>query len=61
MSPRSRTKARATVLGQLTFFDDTEFDADPVALPFADIARGGRSLLIDAQHPSGGEFLSWVE
>lgn len=48
-------------LGQLTFLDDTEFDPEAVRLPLAELERRGPGLVADYRHPSGGQFLSWVE
>jgi hypothetical protein len=47
-------------LGELTFFDDTEFDPDPVDLSLAQLQRQ-RGLLADRHHASGGQFISWSE
>lgn len=48
-------------LGELTFLDDTEFDAEQITLSLADIERRGPGLLVDSRHPTGGWFLAWVE
>lgn len=48
-------------LGELTFLDDTEFDPEPIHLSFDDIRRRGPGLLVDYQHPGGGQFIAWVE
>ncbi|HXO20810.1 MAG TPA: hypothetical protein VOA87_12910 [Thermoanaerobaculia bacterium] len=48
-------------LGQLTFFDDTEFDADPADLSLAQVARQGPALLADQHHTTGGQFVSWSD
>jgi hypothetical protein len=48
-------------LGQLTFLDDTEFDGEAIRLSLDQLERRGPCLIIDYQHPSGGQFISWVE
>jgi hypothetical protein len=48
-------------LGELTFLDDTEFDPVPIDLSLAAIERHGPGLLVDYRHPSGGQFIAWVE
>lgn len=48
-------------LGQLTFLDDTEFDPEPIQLSLDQIARRGPGLLVDYRHPSGGQFIAWME
>jgi hypothetical protein len=48
-------------LGELTFFDDTEFDPEEIRLSRADIERHGPGLIVDYQHPGGGQFMVWVE
>ena len=48
-------------LGELTFFDDTEFDPEKVQLSLDEVERHGPGLLVDYQHPSGGQFIAWVE
>ncbi len=48
-------------LGQLTFLDDTEFDSEAIRLPFDQLVQRGPGLIIDYQHLSGGQFISWVE
>lgn len=48
-------------LGQLTFLDDTEFDPEPIQLSLDQLARHGPGLVIDYRHPSGGQFIAWVE
>jgi hypothetical protein len=48
-------------LGQLTFLDDTEFDAEPIRLPLAQVERRGPGLIAYYRHPGGGQFISWVE
>ena len=48
-------------LGQLTFFDDTEFDPEPIRLSLDQLERRGPGLVAYYQHASGGQFISWVE
>jgi hypothetical protein len=48
-------------LGQLTFLDDTEFDPEPIRLSLDQLERRGPGLVADYRHPSGGQFISWVE
>ena len=48
-------------LAQLTFLDDTEFDAEAIRLPLGQLERRGPGLVADFQRPSGGQFISWVE
>jgi hypothetical protein len=48
-------------LGELTFFDDTEFDPELIQLSLDQIERHGPGLLVDYQHPGGGQFIAWVE
>jgi hypothetical protein len=48
-------------LGQLTFLDDTEFDPEPIQLSVAQVERHGPGLMVDYRHPSGGQFIAWVE
>jgi hypothetical protein len=48
-------------LGQLTFLDDTEFDPEPIQLSLAQVERHGPGLVADYSHPSGGQFIAWVE
>jgi len=48
-------------LGELTFFDDTEFDSQPVRLSLSEIERHGAGVIADYRRPDGGQFLSWVE
>jgi hypothetical protein len=48
-------------LGQLTFLDDTEFDPEPIRLSWTDVERHGPGLIADYRHPSGGQFISWVD
>jgi hypothetical protein len=48
-------------LGQLTFLDDTEFDPEPIRLSLDRLERRGPGLVAHYRHPSGGQFISWVE
>jgi len=48
-------------LGQLTFLDDTEFDPEAIRLSLDEVERRGPGLIADYQHPTGGQFISWVE
>ena len=48
-------------LGELTFLDDTEFDPEPINLPLDQVERHGPGLMVDYRHPSGGQFIAWVE
>jgi hypothetical protein len=48
-------------LGQLTFLDDTEFDSESIHLSLDQLEQRGPGLIIDYQHSSGGQFISWVE
>jgi hypothetical protein len=48
-------------LGQLTFLDDTEFDPEAIRLSLGQLERRGPGLVAYYQHPSGGQFISWVE
>lgn len=48
-------------LGELTYLDDTEFDPEAIHLSLDQIERHGPGLLVDYQHPSGGQFLAWAE
>ncbi|HEV3060168.1 MAG TPA: hypothetical protein VGY48_18125 [Vicinamibacterales bacterium] len=48
-------------LGELTFLDDTEFDPEPIQLPFGEISRHGPGLIVDYRHAGGGQFIAWVE
>ena len=48
-------------LGELTFLDDTEFDPEQIRLSLAQLERRGPGLVADYRHPSGGQFISWVE
>jgi len=48
-------------LGQLTFVDDTEFDPEAIRLTIDQLERRGPGVVADYRHPSGGQFISWVE
>ena len=48
-------------LGELTFLDDTEFDPESIQLSLAQVERHGPGLMVDYRHPSGGQFIAWVE
>ena len=48
-------------LGELSFLDDTEFDPEEIQLSLDQIERHGPGLLVDYQHPGGGQFIAWVE
>jgi len=48
-------------LGQLTFLDDTEFDSEAIRLSLDQLEQRGPGLIVDYQHLSGGQFISWVE
>ena len=48
-------------LGELTFLDDTEFDPESIRLSLAQLEKHGPGLVAYYQHPSGGQFISWVE
>jgi hypothetical protein len=48
-------------LGELTFLDDTEFDPERIQLSLDRIERRGPGLLVDYQHPGGGQFIAWVD
>jgi hypothetical protein len=48
-------------LGQLTFLDDTEFDGEAIHLSLDQLEQRGPGLIVDYQHGSGGQFISWVE
>jgi hypothetical protein len=48
-------------LGQLSFLDDTEFDPEPIRLSWDQVERRGPGLIADYRHPSGGQFISWVD
>jgi hypothetical protein len=48
-------------LGQLTPLDDTEFDPEAIRLSRDQLERRGPGLVVYFQHPSGGQFISWVD
>jgi hypothetical protein len=48
-------------LGELTFLDDTEFDPEPIRLSLDQLERRRPGLVAHYRHPSGGQFISWVE
>ena len=48
-------------LGQLSFLDDTEFDPEPIRLSWDQVEQHGAGLIADFRHPSGGQFISWVD
>jgi hypothetical protein len=48
-------------LGELTFLDDTEFDSEPIQLAIDQVAARGPGLIVDYRHPSGGQFIAWVD
>ena len=48
-------------LGRLTMLDDTEFDPEAIRLPFRILEWHGPGLVVDYRHPSGGQFLAWVD
>ena len=48
-------------LGQLTFLDDTEFDGEAIRLSLDQLEQRGPGLIVDYQHGSGGQFISWVD
>jgi hypothetical protein len=48
-------------LGQLTFLDDTEFDPEAIRLSLDQLERHGPGLIVDYRHPTGGQFIAWVE
>jgi hypothetical protein len=41
--------------------DDTEFDGEAIRLSLDQLEHRGPGLVIDYQHSSGGQFISWVE
>jgi hypothetical protein len=57
----ARHSGRFVWLGELTFFDDTEFDPEKIQLSLDEIERHGPGLLVDYRHPTGGQFIAWVE
>lgn len=48
-------------LGELTFFDDTEFDPESIRLSLQQVERHGPGLVADYRHPNGAQFISWVD
>lgn len=48
-------------LGELTFLDDTEFDPEMIFVSIDQLERRGPGLVVDYRHPSGGQFISWVD
>jgi len=48
-------------LGELTFLDDTEFDPEAIRLAFSEVQRQGPGVLVDYRHPTGGQFIAWVD
>ena len=38
-----------------------EFDPEPIQLMIEQVERHGPGLMVDYRHPSGGQFLAWVE
>ena len=48
-------------LGQLRLLDDTEFDSEAIRLSLVQLEQRGPGLIVDYQHLSGGQFISWVE
>jgi hypothetical protein len=48
-------------LGELTFLDDTEFDPESISVSLDQLERRGPGLVVDYRHPSGGQFVSWVD
>jgi hypothetical protein len=48
-------------LGELTFLDDTEFDPEPIQLAIDQVAARGPGLIVDYRHPTGGQFIAWVD
>jgi hypothetical protein len=48
-------------LGELTFLDDTEFDSEPIQLAIDQVAAHGPGLIVDYRHPTGGQFIAWVD
>jgi hypothetical protein len=57
----ARHNGRFVWLGELTFFDDTEFDPEKIQLSIDEVERHGPGLLVDYRHPTGGQFIAWVE
>jgi hypothetical protein len=48
-------------LGELTFLDDTEFDPEPIQLAIDQVEGRGPGLIVDYRHPTGGQFIAWVD
>jgi hypothetical protein len=48
-------------LGELTFFDDTEFDPEAIHLSLDQLDQHGPGLITYHRHASGGQFIAWVE
>jgi len=48
-------------LGELTFFDDTEFDPESIRLSLQQVERHGPGLVVDYRHPNGAQFITWVD
>jgi hypothetical protein len=48
-------------LGELTFLDDTEFDPEPIQLAIDQVEGHGPGLIVDYRHPTGGQFIAWVD
>jgi hypothetical protein len=48
-------------LGELTFMDETEFDEDAIVLSLDQLEQHGPGLIVDQRHPSGGQFIAWVD
>jgi hypothetical protein len=57
----ARHSGKFAWLGELTFFDDTEFDPEKIQLSLDEVERHGPGLLVDYRHPTGGQFIAWVE
>ena len=57
----ARHSGKFVWLGELTFFDDTEFDPEKIQLSLDEVERRGPGLLVDYRHPTGGQFIAWVE
>jgi len=48
-------------LGELTLLDDTEFDSEPIQLAIDQVEGHGPGLIVDYRHPTGGQFIAWVD
>ena len=57
----ARHSGKFVWLGELTFLDDTEFDPEEIQLSLDEVERHGPGLLVDYQHPTGGQFIAWIE